>query len=461
MITGDSTCYKTAAQLGYPGAQYNLGKSYDDPEQGSTQDSNKAIYWYIKAAEQGNVSAMYKLGNYYEENTERPIDEIEAYRWYMLVALQLNMLVEEEDRKNTLFCLGLQEVEGKIRALNLNRDGSFIAQDAPINKLFEQVLKQDSAALIQELGKQDEQFLESNGEDITPLSLALLRAVVTGDDWLLKKLLIWSLQHKKALTSPIFKERKLLEFLIGLELSSIQLQIGQKSQAMIDWILSAPIEVKKQLSDKLKDGDDNTLLHLAAQKADMKAILRLRELKDKLSITFNKNKDGKEPQEVTGQKVEWIHIIHYLERFLYTPLSKKTFLASGDKGVAAFLQKRGMRNAVILVKRVLLRFAEQRVTPKLIEQILNDIQKEVQNMCSILFQENIQNLIRYHQFFYTTVGGTLFNPSPLRLDDLGVWRFIEFFMKARTNTEKPEEKVNKEKVNTNKPFYDIVFSFTS
>ena len=53
-----------AANEGYARAQFNLAMCY---EQGKLveQDLEKAIMWYKKAAEQGNLNACYIMGNRY------------------------------------------------------------------------------------------------------------------------------------------------------------------------------------------------------------------------------------------------------------------------------------------------------------------------------------------------------------------------------------------------------------
>jgi len=52
--------YRKAAEQGNIGAQHMLGTMHENG-QGVPQNFSKAIYWYRKAAEQGNISSQYKL----------------------------------------------------------------------------------------------------------------------------------------------------------------------------------------------------------------------------------------------------------------------------------------------------------------------------------------------------------------------------------------------------------------
>ncbi|MEW9809089.1 MAG: tetratricopeptide repeat protein [Candidatus Symbiodolus clandestinus] len=55
-----------AAQQGEITAQYALGRFYEDGT-GITQSVQQATEWYTKAAEQGNVRAQLTLGRLYEQ----------------------------------------------------------------------------------------------------------------------------------------------------------------------------------------------------------------------------------------------------------------------------------------------------------------------------------------------------------------------------------------------------------
>lgn len=63
-----------AAEQGDAIAQCNLGKCFD-MAYGINEDIEEAIYWFEKAAEQGNSNAMWQLKNIYEDETSEFYDE--------------------------------------------------------------------------------------------------------------------------------------------------------------------------------------------------------------------------------------------------------------------------------------------------------------------------------------------------------------------------------------------------
>jgi TPR repeat protein len=56
--------YRKAAEQGNAGAQNNLGDCFY-AGRGVAQDYSQAAYWFGKAAEQGDAMAQYNLGSYY------------------------------------------------------------------------------------------------------------------------------------------------------------------------------------------------------------------------------------------------------------------------------------------------------------------------------------------------------------------------------------------------------------
>ena len=63
-----------AAEQGDAIAQCNLGECFD-MAYGTNEDIEEAIYWFEKAAEQGNSNAMWQLKNIYEDETSEFYDE--------------------------------------------------------------------------------------------------------------------------------------------------------------------------------------------------------------------------------------------------------------------------------------------------------------------------------------------------------------------------------------------------
>jgi TPR repeat protein len=87
---GDDTARdypKDSARRQAAEAQYNLGSLYDRGE-GIPQDDAQSLYWYRKAADQGNAPAQIKLGDRYQDQNWSARDDAQAVRWYRLAADQ-------------------------------------------------------------------------------------------------------------------------------------------------------------------------------------------------------------------------------------------------------------------------------------------------------------------------------------------------------------------------------------
>ena len=83
----EAWCLRELAEQGDVTAQYKLGAAYED---GSCVpiDNEKAVFWYRKAAEQGNSSAQYSLGRMFDYGCGVPEDKQEAAIWYRKAAEQ-------------------------------------------------------------------------------------------------------------------------------------------------------------------------------------------------------------------------------------------------------------------------------------------------------------------------------------------------------------------------------------
>ena len=83
----EAWCLRELAEQGDVTAQYKLGAAYED---GSCVpiDNEKAVFWYRKAAEQGNSSAQYCLGRMFDYGCGVPEDKQEAAIWYRKAAEQ-------------------------------------------------------------------------------------------------------------------------------------------------------------------------------------------------------------------------------------------------------------------------------------------------------------------------------------------------------------------------------------
>jgi uncharacterized protein len=75
----------TAAEHGYPKAQYELGALNFANGSGNI---NEAVKWYRLAAEQGNADAQFALGAIYGFGQSVPKDSAESVKWYRMAAEQ-------------------------------------------------------------------------------------------------------------------------------------------------------------------------------------------------------------------------------------------------------------------------------------------------------------------------------------------------------------------------------------
>ena len=79
--------FQKAAVQGNADAEYNLGVLYDDG-QGVPLDYAKAVYWYRKAAAQGLAVAESNLGRFYGTGQGTPRDDVKSVYWYRRAANQ-------------------------------------------------------------------------------------------------------------------------------------------------------------------------------------------------------------------------------------------------------------------------------------------------------------------------------------------------------------------------------------
>ncbi|KAI9089449.1 hypothetical protein DFS34DRAFT_585595 [Phlyctochytrium arcticum] len=79
-----------AAGLDYAPAQYKLGCCYEFGKMGCPGDLREAIYWYGRAAENGDADAAFALAGWYLQGCDNvlPQDDHEAYSWTYKAALK-------------------------------------------------------------------------------------------------------------------------------------------------------------------------------------------------------------------------------------------------------------------------------------------------------------------------------------------------------------------------------------
>ena len=81
---------KILAEYGYPDMQCELGKWYETADWGTRKEemNREAVKWFAKAAEQGNVEAMYCLGECYRDGSGVDEDQKKAVEWFTKAAKQ-------------------------------------------------------------------------------------------------------------------------------------------------------------------------------------------------------------------------------------------------------------------------------------------------------------------------------------------------------------------------------------
>jgi len=77
--------FKRLAELRYEPAQYSLGLMYADGI-GMPKDDQQAVYWYQKAAKDGEPRAVYNLALMYSDGRGVPKDDKQAAHWYRKAA---------------------------------------------------------------------------------------------------------------------------------------------------------------------------------------------------------------------------------------------------------------------------------------------------------------------------------------------------------------------------------------
>jgi len=81
----ETDALRRLAEQGDAGAQISLATRYHYG-QGFEEDHAEAVKWYLRAARQGRVDALFPLGSIYELRASGPRDLLEAHRWYSLAA---------------------------------------------------------------------------------------------------------------------------------------------------------------------------------------------------------------------------------------------------------------------------------------------------------------------------------------------------------------------------------------
>lgn len=98
-----SSAYLAAAEQGDPTAQFRMGQSYYWGT-GVTQSYINAGKWFLKASNQGHAEAQYYLASLYSHGLWGKTDYIKAAKWYRKAALQGN--ADAQNNLGTLYYNG-------------------------------------------------------------------------------------------------------------------------------------------------------------------------------------------------------------------------------------------------------------------------------------------------------------------------------------------------------------------
>src|SRR5574344_2571338 len=101
----------------------NLGFMYSDVE-GIPQDWEKALYWYTRAAEEGNIMALYRVGVINEEGRGKDADYPKAMECYTKCL--------EGGYPKAGYRLGMMYLDGKGVPINADKASKFFVKAADL-----------------------------------------------------------------------------------------------------------------------------------------------------------------------------------------------------------------------------------------------------------------------------------------------------------------------------------------
>lgn len=97
-----SDYYEQAYKAGMPGAARALGLICENEESGTIQDSGKAVVWFRRAVEEGDVGAGFYLGRLLLDASLKEYDPVQAVYWLQWAAMQGE--VSASERLVELYC---------------------------------------------------------------------------------------------------------------------------------------------------------------------------------------------------------------------------------------------------------------------------------------------------------------------------------------------------------------------
>ena len=100
LASGTSTAdLKVLAEGGNPMSQRILGERLAMGTEGVTKDMSQAIFWWQKAADQGDAVAQYNLGQVYFKGARVQQDLVQAHMWFSLAASSSKETISAQQRK--------------------------------------------------------------------------------------------------------------------------------------------------------------------------------------------------------------------------------------------------------------------------------------------------------------------------------------------------------------------------
>ncbi|SVB45352.1 uncharacterized protein METZ01_LOCUS198206, partial [marine metagenome] len=231
------TWYLKAAELGYPSALYKVGFMYQQGE-GVIEDHNQALNWFKKAAESGDSRAINQLAVMYEFGSGVAKNYKEAIFWTKL-AIELELPYQE--KLNKLELLAKTEDEEIKRREEAER--------APIEQAY-----QDALENARRLSQESIQLKADL--DLVKYQLDLLNAVWEAKDELARDE-INKLKQTSASNNLLISDLKSENEKIEKRLSSVLQEIEKNSQELLQ--LKAELVEQLQAKELLIENHLNIL----------------------------------------------------------------------------------------------------------------------------------------------------------------------------------------------------------
>ena len=145
--------FQKAADQDNPEAQFSLGTMYVNGY-GTPANYDKALIWYEKAAENGNIKAQFNLGNMHAMGKGVPVNNINAYMWWNVASIQ-----GDENAKHNLSVLSNKMTEDQI----VQAKEKALLKNNQINDKLDELFNIQCAEIEIKLEK-----IRSEGKGITP-----------------------------------------------------------------------------------------------------------------------------------------------------------------------------------------------------------------------------------------------------------------------------------------------------